>query len=71
MEDRIIVLNGFTPDEALLVMRAVKAALPGSGETAFAMTTATNLGWKLSDLLLHVAEEHRQFMEARSKSRQN
>lgn len=60
---KIIVLHGFSQEEAVLAMRALKAALPDSAATmAFAMSTPTNLGWKLKDLFSHVGEEHRQFL---------
>lgn len=59
-EQKTIVLHGFTNDEAVTIMRAVKAALPSARDAAFAMSTPTNLGWKLSDLIEHVGEEHRQ-----------
>jgi hypothetical protein len=59
-EQKTIVLHGFTNDEAVAIMRAVKAALPSAKDTAFAMSTPTNLGWKLADLIEHVGEEHRQ-----------
>ncbi len=62
---KIIVLHGFSQDEAVLAMRALKAALPDSAASmAFAMSTPTNLDWKLKDLFSHVGEEHRQFMAA-------
>ena len=40
-------------------MRAIKAALPAAREAAFATTTATNVEWKVGELLEHVSEEHR------------
>jgi hypothetical protein len=67
-EQKIVVLHGFSPEEAVAAMKALKSALPSAGEAAFATTTATNLGWKLKDLIEHVAEEHRQYREM-SKSR--
>lgn len=67
-EQKIVVLHGFSPEEAIAAMRALKAAIPSAHEAAFATTTETNMGWKLADLLEHVAEEHRQYREM-SKSR--
>jgi hypothetical protein len=67
-EQKIVILHGFTPEESLAAMRALKSALPSAGDAAFATTTETNLGWKLKDLIEHVAEEHRQYREM-SKSR--
>jgi len=62
-EQKVIVLHGFTPEEALVAMRALKATLPSAADAAFATSTETNLGWKLRDLIEHVAEEHRQYRE--------
>ena len=59
-QQKTIVLHGFTNEEAVAIMRAVKAALPSAKDAAFAMSTPTNLGWKLADLIEHVGEEHRQ-----------
>lgn len=60
---KIVVLHGFTQDEAVTVMRAVKAALPSATDAAFAMSTPTNMEWKLADLFEHVGEEHRQMKD--------
>jgi hypothetical protein len=57
---KIVVMHGFSSEEAVAAMRAIKAALPGAGDAAFAMSTPTNLEWKLKDLVEHVGEEHRQ-----------
>ena len=62
-EQKVIVLHGFTPEEALVAMRALKATIPSAADAAFATSTETNLGWKLRDLIEHVAEEHRQYRE--------
>ncbi len=51
-------MHGLSQDEALAAMRAIKAALKVQHEVAFAMSTETNLAWKLSDLVEHVLEEH-------------
>jgi hypothetical protein len=67
MEEKIIILHGFSSEEAVEAMRAVKAAVPAASDTAFAMTTATNLEWKLSYLVDHVLEEHRAFKALRAK----
>ena len=60
-EQKIVILHGFTPEEALAAMRALKTALPSAADAAFATSTETNLGWKLKDLFEHVAKEHRQY----------
>ena len=58
-DQKIIVLHGFKPEEALAAMRVLKAALPSAADAAFATTTETNLGWKVGELMEHISEEHR------------
>jgi hypothetical protein len=60
-EQKIVVLHGFTPEEAMVAMRALKGALPAASDAAFAMSTETNLNWKLKDLVEHVTQEHQQY----------
>jgi hypothetical protein len=62
-EQKVVILHGFTQEEVLAAMRALKSALPSAADAAFATSTETNLGWKLSELVSHVAEEHRQYRE--------
>ena len=65
---KIVLLHGFTAEEAVAAMRALKAALPEAKDAAFAMSTPSNLEWKLKDLFEHVGEEHRQFMDTKKGS---
>ena len=58
-EQKIVLLHGFTPEEAIAAIRALKASLPSARDAAFATTTETNLGWKVGELMDHVSEEHR------------
>jgi len=60
-DQKIVILNGFKPEEALVAMRALREALPSAADAAFATTTETNIGWKLGELMDHIAEEHRRF----------
>lgn len=55
---KMVLMHGFSQEEALLAMRAVKAALGTEKGVAFAMSTETNLTWLVSDLVEHVLEEH-------------
>jgi hypothetical protein len=64
-EQKIVILHGFTPEEALAAMRALKSALPSAADAAFATSTETNLGWKLKDLFEHVTKEHQQYKTMR------
>ncbi|OHD16545.1 MAG: hypothetical protein A2Y38_13540 [Spirochaetes bacterium GWB1_59_5] len=56
---KVVVMHGLSQDEAVAAMRAIKASLQVQNEVAFAMSTETNLEWKLSDLVEHVLEEHK------------
>ena len=62
MATQVVLLHGFSSDQALAVMRAAKAAIAETGADptaiAFAMSTPTNVDWKVSQLLSEVAEEH-------------
>lgn len=69
-EQKIVVLHGFTPEEALAAMRAVKSTIPSAADAAFATSTETNLGWKLKDLFEHVAKEHQQYKEMAKAKKQ-
>jgi hypothetical protein len=57
---KVVIMHGLTQDEAVAAMRAIKTALDLKNEIAFAMSTQTNLDWKLSYLVEHVIEEHAQ-----------
>lgn len=68
-EQKVIVMHGFSPEEAFAAMRALKAALPSAADAAFATSTPTNLNWKLKDLFEHVSEEHQQYKEMAQKKK--
>jgi len=67
---KLILFHGLTPPEAQAAMRAVKAALSTPADLAFAMTTPTNLGWPVAELVTHVMEEHRQLGVCRALERE-
>lgn len=54
----MVLMHGLSREEAVLAMRAVKAALGTDRGVAFAMSTETNMAWKVADLVEHVLEEH-------------
>ena len=58
MEDKVIFINGFSQDETLTIMRAVKTVIDNPGDTAFAMGTPTNREWVIKDLIEEVRREH-------------
>jgi hypothetical protein len=62
MDAPVVLLHGFSNEQALVLMRAAKKAAAETGldpaSIAFAMTTPTNVEWKVADLLTEVADEH-------------
>ena len=62
MDAPVVLLHGFNNEQALALMRAAKKAAAEAGldpsSVAFAMTTPTNVEWKVADLLTEVTEEH-------------
>ncbi len=58
MDNKVILINGYTNEETLKIMRAIKAVLEDPTEVAFAMGTETNRTWVVNDLLKEVSEEH-------------
>ena len=72
MNDKVIFINGFTQDETVIIMRAVKAVIDDPAEAAFAMGTETNREWLVKDLIKEVREEHAYMKEqAELKKNQN
>ena len=67
-DQKVVILHGFTPEETLAAMRALKAALPSASTAAFAATTDTNRAWKVGELIDHIAEEHRQYLGSAKKA---
>lgn len=57
MEPKAIVMHGFTEEEALEVMRAVKKTVADPSAIAFAMTTEHNMKWPLEKLVSELKEE--------------
>ena len=59
MNEKVILINGFSKDETMEIMRAVKNVLKNPQQVAFCMGTESNMQWKVKDLIEQVAEEHR------------
>lgn len=58
-DGKLVFFHGLSQDEAVSAMRAVKASLPDGQGVAFAMSTPSNLNWRVDELVEHVLEEHR------------
>ncbi|HVP19847.1 MAG TPA: DUF3783 domain-containing protein [Spirochaetia bacterium] len=57
-DGKVILIHGFSNEEAFRVMRAVKAAVADPGDIAFAVSTPTNLDWRIRDLVDQVRLDH-------------
>lgn len=70
LDNHVIVLNGFSNDELVLIMRTIKGLCkPGPqgeapamaldpGDLIFAKTTATSLNTVLKDLIIDMSGDH-------------
>lgn len=56
---RAVIMYGMSNQEALAVMKAIKAISPSMKDTAFAMTTETNITWPLGQLIAELSTEHK------------
>lgn len=65
--ERLVFLHGFSQEEAVKAMRAVKAALNDQSGIAFAMSTPSNIEWPVKELIEHVLEEHREMTRPSSR----
>ncbi|MCA1753270.1 MAG: DUF3783 domain-containing protein [Spirochaeta sp.] len=58
LQNRVVLLNGFTNEELDLVMRAVRSAVANPRQLIFAKTTPTSIEMKLKDLLVDISQDH-------------
>jgi hypothetical protein len=65
MDAKVVLLHGFSREETLQAMRAIKAAARVPEDIAFAMTTESNRKWTVEELIEHVAKEHEFMKKAR------
>lgn len=58
-DERLLMIHGFSRDDTLKIMRAVKNIIKENPQgIAFTMTTPTNADWKVKDLIKEVRTEH-------------
>ena len=55
---KVVLLHGYTDEQAYQIMRVIKSLGIEPENTAFATTTPSNLEWKVADLIEHLAQEH-------------
>ena len=58
IDNKVVIMNGFTHEEIHRIMRAVKKEFETPRDLIFAMTTETSLEMKLKDLIEDMSEDH-------------
>lgn len=57
-DERMVFMHGFSDQEALAIMRAVKGVATDPAGIAFSVSTDNNKSWSVEDLINEVREEH-------------
>ncbi|MBI9103021.1 MAG: DUF3783 domain-containing protein [Spirochaetales bacterium] len=57
-DERVVLIHGFSREETMKILKAVKSKVSDPAGVAFSMTTSTNIEWKIKDLVNEVREEH-------------
>ncbi len=58
LDNKVIIMNGFTFEEIDKIMRAVKRLFDNPRDLIFAKTTAQSVEMKLKDLIVDMSEDH-------------
>ena len=69
LNNRVVIMNGFTHDEIHRIMRAVKGEFEPPRDLIFAMTTEQSLEMKLKDLIVDMSEDHEYLKKNPPKTR--
>ncbi len=64
--EKVVIFHGFTQEELERAIGLLSRAGIG-GDLIFAVTTPTNLGWKVEELIEALKEEHRLFKERKQQ----
>lgn len=66
-QEKVVILHGFNNQEIHRLLPAIREAADKDKEIVFAMTTETNLEWKVGDMIQEVTEEHRELKKLKTK----
>lgn len=58
LENKVIIMNGFTQQEIVSIMRAVRRLFEEPGDLIFAKTTPKSVNMVLKDLIVDMSEDH-------------
>ncbi len=69
-DGKVVLLHGFTQSEISLILKAVKSVVENPQDIAFAMTTPTNMGWRIRDFVADVRGDH-EYLRANPPGKQS
>ncbi len=58
MENKVIILNGFSNDEIVTIMKVVKQQFENPGDLIFAKTTPNSIKMTLDELIEDLSGDH-------------
>jgi hypothetical protein len=58
LENKVIIMNGFSQEEIVAIMRAVRRLFDNPGDLIFAKTTPKSVNMVLKDLIVDMSEDH-------------
>jgi hypothetical protein len=58
LDNKVVILNGFSNDEILAIMKAVRGTFDPPADLIFAKTTPNSLEMKLKELIVDMSEDH-------------
>ena len=58
LDNKVIIMNGFSYEEINKIMRAVKAQFESPRDLIFAKTTDTSVTMTLQDLIVDMSQDH-------------
>ncbi|TVR34466.1 MAG: DUF3783 domain-containing protein [Spirochaetaceae bacterium] len=58
LDNKVIIMNGFSYEEINKIMRAVKAQFESPRDLIFAKTTETSVTMTLQDLIVDMSQDH-------------
>ncbi len=58
LDNKVIIMNGFSYEEINSIMRAVKAQFESPRDLIFAKTTETSVTMTLQDLIVDMSQDH-------------
>ena len=58
LDNKVLILNGFSNEEIAAIMKAVKGLYPPKSDLIFAKTTPNSLNMVLKELIVDMSQDH-------------